>query len=67
MEIVVLNYEDASVHHITLNDERCEPYKEDYDALVYGKLGYKESECYYMIGESIEELHYDDEDLQELF
>lgn len=66
MELIVLNYEIAELHRITLSQETYERYANDTDSLVYGVLGYKESEVSYMIGE-ITEKSYDECEIEGLY
>ncbi|MCQ2194323.1 MAG: hypothetical protein MJZ28_05150 [Paludibacteraceae bacterium] len=52
-QLAIINYEVASIDIINLSEAIEREYADDYDRLVYGKMGYKTSSVYYMIAENI--------------
>lgn len=53
-QLAIMNYETASIEIITLSETTINEYANDYDKLVYGMMGYKQSAVYYMIAEQID-------------
>lgn len=52
-KLAILNYETASIEIIALSKDTVLKYANDYDKLVYGTMGYKQSAVYYMIADKI--------------
>ncbi|MCQ2224813.1 MAG: hypothetical protein MJZ14_03690 [Paludibacteraceae bacterium] len=52
-QLAIINYEIASIDIINLSEATEREYADDYDQLVYGKMGYKTSSVYYMVAENI--------------
>ncbi len=51
--LAIMNYESATIQLIALSRSTLEEYVDDYDQLVYGKLGFKPSSVYYMLADKI--------------
>lgn len=51
--LAIMNYESASIELISLDCTTLEEYVDDYDRLVFGKMGYKPESVYYMIADDI--------------
>lgn len=60
-QVVILNYETASVELINLSEDLVHKYANDYDELVYTAMGYKKSAVYYMIADKISICETDEE------
>lgn len=52
-QLAIINYETASIDIINLSEAIEREYADNYDQLVYSKMGYKTSSVYYMIAENI--------------
>lgn len=52
-QLAIINYETASIDIINLSEEIEREYADNYDQLVFSKMGYKTSSVYYMIAENI--------------
>lgn len=52
-QLAIINYETASIDIINLSEEIEREYADNYDQLVFNKMGYKTSSVYYMIAENI--------------
>lgn len=52
-QLAIINYETASIDIFNLSEEIEREYADNYDQLVFNKMGYKTSSVYYMIAENI--------------
>lgn len=52
-QLAIINYETASIDIFNLSEEIEREYADNYDQLVFSKMGYKTSSVYYMIAENI--------------
>ncbi len=52
--LAIMNYESAKIELIDLSSATVRQYAEDYDKLVFDKMGYKQTNVYYMIADSID-------------
>lgn len=52
--LAIMNYESARIELVDLPSDIAKQYEEDLDELVYGKLGYKQTDVYYMVAENID-------------
>ncbi len=49
-----MNYESAKIELIDLSSAIVQQYADNLDELVYGKMGYKQTNVYYMVAERID-------------
>lgn len=52
--LAIMNYESAKIELIDLPTAIVQQYAENLDELVYGKMGYKQTNVYYMVAEKID-------------
>lgn len=52
--LAIMNYESAKIELIDLPSAIVQQYAENLDELVYGKMGYKQTNVYYMVAEKID-------------
>lgn len=52
--LAIMNYESAKIELIDLPTAIVQQYADNLDDFVYGKMGYKQTNVYYMIAESID-------------
>lgn len=52
--LAIMNYESAKIELIDLPSVIVQQYAENLDELVYGKMGYKQTNVYYMVAERID-------------
>ena len=52
--LAIMNYEAAKIELIDLPSAIVQQYAENLDELVYGKMGYKQTNVYYMVAERID-------------
>lgn len=52
--LAIMNYESAKIELIDLPSAIVQQYAENLEELVYGKMGYKQTNVYYMVAEKID-------------
>ena len=52
--LAIMNYGSAKIELIDLPSDIVQQYAENLDELVYGKMGYKQTNVYYMVADNIE-------------
>lgn len=52
--LAIMNYESAKIELIDLSSAIVQQYADNLDELVYGKMGYKQTNVYYMVAERID-------------
>lgn len=53
-QLAIINYESAAIEIIDLSANIVESYADDFDKLVFDKMGYKSTNVYYMVAENID-------------
>ena len=52
--LAIMNYESAKIELIDLPTAIVQQYADNLDDFVYGKMGYKQTNVYYMVAERID-------------
>lgn len=52
--LAIMNYESAKIELIELPSAIVQQYAENLDELVYGKMGYKQTNVYYMVADNVD-------------
>lgn len=52
--LAIMNYESAKIELIDLPSAIVQQYAENLDDFVYGKMGYKQTNVYYMVADNID-------------
>lgn len=52
--LAIMNYESAKIELMDLPSAIVQQYAGDLDDLIFGKMGYKQTNVYYMVAENIE-------------
>lgn len=52
--LAIMNYESAKIELLDLPSAIVQQYAHNLDDFVYGKMGYKQTNVYYMVAESID-------------
>ena len=52
--LAIMNYESAQIELIDLPSSIVQQYADNLDDFVYGKMGYKQTNVYYMVAERID-------------
>lgn len=52
--LAIMNYESATIELIDLPSTIVQQYVENFDEFVYNKLGYKQTNVYYMVADNID-------------
>lgn len=52
--LAIMNYESANIELIDLPSVIVQQYAQNIDELVFGEMGYKQTNVYYMVAERID-------------
>lgn len=52
--LAIMNYESAQIELMDLPSAIVQQYADNFDEFVYGKMGYKQTDVYYMVAEDID-------------
>lgn len=52
--LAIMNYESAKIELIDLPSAIVQQYAQNMDGFVFGKMGYKQTNVYYMVAERID-------------
>lgn len=52
--LAIMNYESAKIELIDLPSAIVQEYAENFDEFVYNRLGYKQTNVYYMVADNVD-------------